>query len=62
MTVGRLMVMLSFSIRIVIEEIKNSILAIVEDKNKYKTMKKTAQQKGMEVFPYKKIAKKAIEI
>ncbi|MFS0774810.1 glycosyltransferase family 4 protein [Neobacillus sp. 3P2-tot-E-2] len=44
-----------------VEEIKSKILSILNDKEKYEFMKATAKEKGIEVFSYKKIARRAIE-
>lgn len=44
-----------------VEEIQEKIESIVRDPIKYSAMKKTATEKGMEVFSYKQIAKRAVE-
>lgn len=44
------------------EEIKNNILDIYNNKEKYDSMKKAAVENGIKMFSYAEIAKKAIEI
>lgn len=44
------------------EEIINIINNIIENENIYNTMKINAQNKGMEIFSYKNIAKKSIDL
>lgn len=43
-----------------VEEIKKAILDIFNSPDKYKEMKRIAEEKGMEVFSYRKISQKAI--
>lgn len=43
-------------------EIKDKILDLLNNKEKYDKMKNIAQSRGMKIFSYKNIAKKAIEI
>lgn len=45
-----------------IEEIKDVIVGVLENKEEYNTMLKVATEKGTAVFSYKEIAKRAIEI
>lgn len=44
------------------DEIKNNILDIYNNKEKYGRMKKAAEENGIKMFSYAEIAKKAIEI
>lgn len=44
------------------EEIMKTIQDIIENKQEYQQMKKVAEQKGMQVFSYKEIAKRSIEV
>ena len=43
-----------------VEEIRNVIEQIISNSNIYNKMKKIAQEKGMKIFSYKKIAKRSI--
>lgn len=44
------------------EEIMRTIQDIVQNKQEYQQMKEVAEQKGMQVFSYKEIAKRSIEM
>lgn len=47
---------------VTIEEIKNAICRVYDDRNLFESMKKVAIEKGINEFSYSKIAKRAIEM